>query len=215
MAVVDLIFRLVGQELPLDHRYALYGAVCRILPSLHGSTRVGLCPITGTFVGNGKLLLGDHSCLRLRVDAERVAELGIIKLAGQRLEIDGCSIVVGTPSMTTLVPASRLHADLVVIKIEEVSNGAKITPDLFLTSTRKQLATLQVHGEAAIPLILTGPHAGEPRRKVLRIKDRTVVGYSLIVEGLAADESIKLQEDGIGGRRLMGCGLFLPLHDGR
>jgi len=32
----------------------------------------------------------------------------------------------------------------------------------------------------------------------------------LHVNGLTAEESIKLQEIGLGGRRHMGCGIFVP-----
>jgi hypothetical protein len=40
------------------------------------------------------------------------------------------------------------------------------------------------------------------------IDDRKVVGFSLRVTGLTPEQSIKVQEQGIGGRRRMGCGLF-------
>jgi len=32
-----------------------------------------------------------------------------------------------------------------------------------------------------------------------------------MVQGLDADESLKLQEHGIGGRRRFGCGIFVPV----
>ena len=38
-----------------------------------------------------------------------------------------------------------------------------------------------------------------------------IVGYSLVVEGLSAVESMLLQERGLGGRTRMGCGFFMPL----
>jgi hypothetical protein len=37
-----------------------------------------------------------------------------------------------------------------------------------------------------------------------------VVGFGLQVEGLKPTASQVLQEQGLGGRRHMGCGLFLP-----
>lgn len=56
-----------------------------------------------------------------------------------------------------------------------------------------------------------GPHAGKPHRRLLRIKDRRMVGYAVQVTGLTAEESIKLQEHGLGGRQKMGCGFFVPM----
>jgi CRISPR-associated protein Cas6 len=45
-------------------------------------------------------------------------------------------------------------------------------------------------------------------RRSVTVAGRRVVGYSVRVIGLSADESIALQEKGIGGKRRMGCGLF-------
>jgi CRISPR-associated protein Cas6 len=49
------------------------------------------------------------------------------------------------------------------------------------------------------------------RRRIVRIKNKTVVGYGVRVAGLNAAESLRLQEHGLGGRRKMGCGMFVPL----
>lgn len=45
----------------------------------------------------------------------------------------------------------------------------------------------------------------------MRIKDKMVVGFQVEVTQLTGEESITLQEQGIGGRRRMGCGIFVPL----
>ena len=45
-------------------------------------------------------------------------------------------------------------------------------------------------------------------RRSLTVGGRRVVGYSVRVTGLSAKESLALQENGIGGKRRMGCGLF-------
>jgi CRISPR-associated protein Cas6 len=50
-------------------------------------------------------------------------------------------------------------------------------------------------------------------RRTLEIAGRTVVGYAVEVSGLTAEESIILQENGIGGRRRFGCGIFIPARD--
>jgi len=52
---------------------------------------------------------------------------------------------------------------------------------------------------------------GLGRRRVMRIKDKTIVGFQVVVAELTAEESITLQEHGLGGRRRMGCGIFVPL----
>ena len=64
-----------------------------------------------------------------------------------------------------------------------------------------------------IPLTEKGPKAGEPRRRIVHIKGKKIVGYPLIVQGLTADESIRLQEQGLGGRTRIGCGFFVPYRE--
>jgi CRISPR-associated protein Cas6 len=69
----------------------------------------------------------------------------------------------------------------------------------FLEAVKRQLQDLQVAGEA---------HLGE--RKTFRVKDKQVVGFSMGIINLTAEESLTLQEKGLGGRRRMGCGVFVP-----
>ena len=37
------------------------------------------------------------------------------------------------------------------------------------------------------------------------------MGYAVHIGGLNAAESLRLQEQGLGGRRKMGCGVFVPV----
>jgi CRISPR-associated protein Cas6 len=46
---------------------------------------------------------------------------------------------------------------------------------------------------------------------VIRISKQKIIGYAMVVSELTADESIRLQEVGLGGRTRMGCGFFLPV----
>jgi CRISPR-associated protein Cas6 len=49
------------------------------------------------------------------------------------------------------------------------------------------------------------------RRRIVRIKDKAVVGYGVRIAGLDAAESLRSQEHGLGDRRKMGCGVFVPV----
>ena len=99
---------------------------------------------------------------------------------------------VGVPQTTLLTPATALYAHRVTTR-----NGQD--EERFDNEIRHQLETLGIHGKAS-----------RGKRRVFRIKDKTVVGHSLLVSELTAEESIRLQEAGLGGRRKMGCGVFLP-----
>ena len=137
--------------------------------------------------------------------AKNIAE--VLPLAGKRLQVGGHAIHLGLPRVMPLLPTPNLIAHLVTF------NHSK-EPERFLEVARQKLAALGIVGEVGIPLISGGPRQGEPRRKILRIKDRRVIGFSLLVTGLTAEESLRLQEEGLGGRTRMGCGFFVPFGGG-
>lgn len=62
-----------------------------------------------------------------------------------------------------------------------------------------------------IPVFQNGSRSDEPRRKVMRIREKKVIGFALHATELTAEESLLLQEHGLGGRRKMGCGFFGPI----
>ena len=71
MTYIDLAFRLNGAAVPVDHGYALYAALSRIVPEIHAAKEVGVQPIRGVYNGNGKLHLSDFSHLILRLPDEQ------------------------------------------------------------------------------------------------------------------------------------------------
>ena len=210
MPIVDLAFRLSGDTIPADHGYALLGAISRIIPVVHGNDEVGIHPIVGPFIGERLIALDDASRLTFRLDSGLAGE--VLPVAGEQLELDGHSIRVGVPETRPLVPAARLHCRLVMIK-------GFMEPGPFLEAVRRQLAELHIEGVPGLlrrqtEKALEGRSAATPDRcpfvrRTIRIRDKTIVGYAVEVQGLRAEESLLLQERGIGGRRRFGCGLFV------
>jgi CRISPR-associated protein Cas6 len=207
--MIDLSFQITGTEIPADHGYALFAAISRLVPAVHGDEGIGVHPISGRLVGNRRMSLTERSRLTIRVDTTRVAEL--LPLAGQSLDLNGARIRVGVPHTHSLVPAARLYSRLVVIK-------GFLEPDGFLEAACRQLHELEVHGEASLvpqpeAVVANTASSGSRSpfiRRTLRIRDKEIVGFALRVQGLTAEESIRLQEHGLGGRRRFGCGLFMP-----
>ena len=191
MPTVDLAFRLMGSRIPVDHGYALYAAINRVVPELHDAQDIGVHPIRGRFDGNGCLVLSPTSRLIVRAPDDRIREF--LKLAGKTLEVDGNRFQVGVPEVRALRPAAALSARLVTIK------GFMAT-EPFIEAAKRQLETMGV--TAAL-------QSGE--RRTFQIKDKQVVGFELLASELDAEDSIKLQEIGIGGRRRMGCGVFVEV----
>lgn len=218
--VLDVSFTLTvsspsgSRTLPADHGYALYAAVCRVLPWVHASPALGIHSIAGTPVGNRQVSLRRRPVLSLRVPVDLIPKL--CSLAGAVLDVEGTVLHVGVPTLRTLRPAPRLRSRLVVIK-------GKLAPDAFLDAVRAQLHALGVAGE---PRLLPRPRSApvEPGglggrdpwlRRTLRVRDRIIVGYALEVGGLSPSDAIRLQAAGLGGRRRFGCGIFLPVTGSR
>jgi hypothetical protein len=55
MPYIDLAFRLIGTSVPVDHGYAVYAALSRIVPEIHDARTIGVQPIHGTYGGNSAL----------------------------------------------------------------------------------------------------------------------------------------------------------------
>ena len=81
--------------------------------------------------------------------------------------------------------------------------------------TSRKLAELGVSGEPQLPIHIEGNRAGEPKRRVVRVKGVIIVGYALIMAELTAGDSLTLQERGLGGRTQLGCGYFSPTKEGK
>jgi len=72
MPVVDLVFRLHGEKILVDHGYQLYSAISRLIPELHSDDDIGLHPISGPLAGNRCQLITDRSVLGIRLPSERM-----------------------------------------------------------------------------------------------------------------------------------------------
>ena len=204
MPTIDLAFTLRGSTIPLDYGYALFGALCRAVPALHGDRRVGVHPIRGVRLGPRRLTLVPQSRLRLRLPSEEIAPY--LVLAGSALDLDGDRLDVGIPRVEPLRPSPDLSARIVTI-------GHLTEPSAVAESLRRQLAGMGVSAEPSFVPSPHPDHSGMPSRRVLRIKSKRIVGYALCVLGLTAEESLIVQERGLGSRRRMGCGVFVPIPD--
>lgn len=207
----DLAFRLTAAgTLPTDHGYRVYSALSHALPELHGNDNWGLHPLKGRLIRPHELMVEPWSRLRIRCPQCMVSPL--IQLTGRELQVGPTQVVVGAPTVEPLRPAPALRSRLVMIKptAEAGQPVPKLTADSFLASANRLAEALGVTAILSIPLVLAGPRVGQPRRRVMRIKEKTIAGYELIAEGLSPEDALALQVKGLGGRRRMGCGVFTP-----
>lgn len=190
MPYVDLAFRLNRSAIVVDHGYALYAALSQVVPEIHQATDIGVQPIRGIYSGNGKLQLSDSSRLVLRLPDAAIHPY--LKLAGKRLKVGEDPLSIGVPEVRMLPPVARLRARLVTIK-------GFLQEDEFLAAAMRQLQSLHITCETRLG-----------QRRTFRVKQKQVVGFDMTVGELSAENSVRLQAHGLGGRRKMGCGMFVP-----
>ena len=189
---IDLAF-LVNSQSPLysDHGYQLFGAISRLLPQVHEQNEVAVLPISGQQIGDRKIQLGKSSRLTIRVAASDISTW--LPLAGKTIEVAGAKLQIGVPEIRSLVPATTLRSRLVTTKNCQVQSRFEI-------ELRRQMTALGVSDQAVFSI---------GKRRTIRIREKEVVGYEVVIEGLTPDESLTIQTAGLGGRRHMGCGIFV------
>jgi CRISPR-associated protein Cas6 len=188
---VDLSYPVLGKLLPVDHGYALYAAISRVLPVIHEDLEIGLKLVRGRYIGNGLIDISPTSELILRLPISKIGQF--LGLAGKKLEVLEYCLRVGVPHTRALIPVAALYSTLVTTK-----NGHD--QERFEAEVRSQMASLDLKGRLAIG-----------KRRTFQVHGKQVVGYEVLVSELTAPESIRLQEQGLGGRRKMGCGFFEAL----
>jgi len=193
---IDLTFSLIGETVPLDHGYELFSAIAHFQSKLHKLNTVGIHTIAG-IPQSGVIHLTENSRLRIRLPVDQVRL--VYPLAGKTLRIGKHTIRLGIPDICLLQPAQKLRSRIVVIR-------GYAEPEGFLAVAKRQLEKLGIQGTATI----VKKSDGSSKRRTIKVHDSTLVGFSLDVANESDDDSLILQMYGIGGKRKMGCGLFVP-----
>lgn len=201
MAFVDLKFTITGTQLPVDHGYQLFAAISKKIPTIH-ETPVAIHPINGILLGNRQLELNQNSHLTFRLDHTQINLL--LPLAGKTLMIDNHKMNVGIPQISLLTPHDTCRSRLVIIK-------GFLEAESFLLAVKRQLFEREIEAEASlIKRTRITPDCDPYIRRTMSIKGAEIVGYAIEVSKLSPEDSLKLQEKGIGGKQHMGCGIFKP-----
>ena len=193
MTAIDLRFLIQSRgSIPADHSYALVGAVSRLVPEAHGGNGYALAPIAGRQVGGRQMKLTDNSRFVVRTTPDLIQRF--LPLAGKTIDIFGSKLQLGVPSVHQLEPNDALRARLVTIK-------GFFKPEPFKEAVRRQLDKLEI-GDCEIVV---------GKQRTLRIKRNEIVGFETTLQQLSPNDSLVIATHGIGGRRHMGCGFFVPI----
>lgn len=192
---VDLSFKVIGETLPADHGYGLYSALTHWNQTIHELEGLSIQTILGIPDKQGKIYLTERSRFRMRLPFDQVPL--VYGLAGKALTIGKHTIRLGIPQIYLLQPCPNLKARIVAIKGYQ-------EPERFLEAAHRKLTELGINGIVKIAII-----KHESARKTLKIKRFTIVGFGLEISNLSDEDSLLLQQVGLGGKRRMGCGVFI------
>lgn len=216
-STVDVSFPIQGSEIHLDHGYALFAAVSRLVPQIHEQPTWGIHPIRGAAIERGRLTLTQHSHINIRLPDVHIA--AVLPLAGQRIEIDGDSVTCGIPKIWPLRPTSSLQSKIVVVaSVVDVKAPENDQRGQIASSMRRKLAHLPLEMDpdrlqlniGRRHIVRIGAKRSKPRGAETVFDRDIVVGFQVILEGLDATASLVVQSHGLGGRRHIGCGIFVP-----
>jgi len=199
--IVDVNYRVDCRALPLDHAHALSRALLAALPWLADEPRAGIHLIHGAESGNGwmrpedvenaLLHLSRRTRMTLRLPRERLEDAEA--LVGQELDIDGHRLRVGESSVKKLSPLSTLFARHVVVDPAHDEQA-------FLQAVAGEIQALGVPVTKLMP----------GKSHAFRTPDGVVYTRSVMIADLDPEHAVRLQEEGVGPLRKMGCGLFIP-----
>lgn len=189
-AFADVQYDLTPGEIPADHGVILYEALVAHLPWLADTPGVGVHPVHGAPTGrNDNLVINRRVKLVLRLPLARLADAEA--LVGATLKTPAGTLTVGPLKMRPLMPYATLYSHFVVMDSADEA--------LFIDEARAELERLGVRA-GLIP----------GKRRMLQTAEATVEGYSLMLHDISLEDSIRVQEQGLGRHRRYGCGIFIP-----
>jgi len=199
--IQDLSFRLAGRSLPLDHAYALSTAIIAELPWMQDEPAAGIHLIHVAESGNGwyrpedplteLLHLSRRTRMTLRLPKHRLEDA--TALSGRTLDISGHAITVGESAPRPLALTTTLFARHVVAE----------EPDDEPEFLRKAVDELAVAGVRARKIMCGIRHQ-------FHLPDGTMPVRRVLLADLEFEDAVRLQQEGLGEGRKLGCGLFLP-----
>jgi CRISPR-associated protein Cas6 len=185
---LDYAYAIAGISVGRDYPFELYQALLALAPWLDQEPLAGVHPMRGLTPAAGSLLIGGRTRLMLRVPQARLDACA--RLQGLPLALPE-PLRIGHASARELLAHPVLHARLVITGSDD--EGA------FVADVGRAVAELELDCETIVG-----------RRGELRLGDQRLTGFSLMLHGLSAADSLKAQAHGIGQHRKLGCGLFVP-----
>lgn len=186
---IDALFSVEGQTLPRDYAQPLQLSLCTLLPWLRDDRVAAVMPLKLVDGEGGMAVLPKRLQLVLRVLSSRTPDL--LAIAGRDVQVAGCKLRLDRPHFRELRP----HATLYAYKVASAGNGELA----FMETMDQELARLSIRGERVCG-----------KRSEMVVAGQVLETFSLMLHALTPDQSLRLQQFGLGPHRLLGCGVFVP-----
>lgn len=199
--IQDLAFRMQTRCLPIDHAHALSRAIIDALPWFESEPDAGIHLIHIAESGNGwyrpadsaqeLLQVSRRTRLRLRLPKTRLDDARA--LTGRHLDVAGHELIVGEATARALSAHTTLFSRYVIA--EAAQSEAEFVEHC--------VALLRGMG-IKVRKLLCG------RESAFEFPGRRILVRSLMLAELNPEESVAIQQRGLGPGRKIGCGLFIP-----
>lgn len=200
--ILDLSFAIRCKQLPQDHGWALATAIKEYLPWIGEDRCSGIHSIHVAADANGwhrpedgseqLLIPSRRTRLLLRVTKEQLADTK--QLSGKTLDIAGHALTVGDAREKPLQHAAVIFARYVLADENE-------TEDEFL---QRMATEIKTRFACKVRKMMCG------KSHYLQTPNGPQFTRHLMIADLDNQSSVRMQQYGLGGGRIFGCGLFLP-----
>lgn len=196
-SIVDVSFKVNCKKIAADHSYDLFEAVLKKLPQIKEIENLAIHSIYGAESGAGwerpetEIYLSKRTRFCIRTPKEHSKDF--FSLKNEILKVGEYEIQLSKPTIKELIVTDTLFCRSVVV---ENSNNE----EEFLKNVHSSLKSMGVN----VKKMLCG------KEHLIKIPKKTLVGKTLLITDLEKDDSIKIQQLGIGIGKLYGCGIFLP-----
>ena len=196
--MAELSFSVNCRELPYDHAYELSSEILNLIPQIKNDKRNSIQTLHGPMSGNGwvrpdseNIPLSKRAKLIMRINKNQIDDIKDIE--GKEIKLFGNSLKIGISKVKNFLIVKDLFCRFVI-------SDNKISEDDFLEKIQMELRNFNVNIKKA----LCG------KSMTINFAKKTVYTRSLMIADLSKEESLKLQEEGVGREKLYGCGIFLP-----
>ncbi len=201
--VIDLVFSIKCKTLPLNHAWALSREIIHQLPWFQKEPNAGIHQIHVAESNNGWMRPDDDEIDALLYPSRRtkmtlripIAKLEATEnLVGSVLNIDGHNLEINSSKKKVFTNCSVIFSRYVLSDIDETENE-------FLTRMSDELKN-KINFN--VKKMLCG------KSHNIKTPHKTLSTKHLMIADLDSETSIKIQQQGLGSAKELGCGIFIP-----